>query len=269
MSGKFPILLYHRVGPRDGSYMDAYTVSPEAFLAQMEQIHREGWRPTSIAAAFGGGARNPPRRSLAITFDDGYASNREYAWPILERLGFPSDTFVVTERLAQSNLWDGPEEGVWPILSREQLADANSKLMRFHSHSATHPELTSIADDSEAVERELKRSLAGPSASLSNWGDGFAYPYGVWSWRVVEQVRAAGYRWACTCLEGLNSPRTDPFLLRRVEIHERDIGARLSLKLLTGRSLQKWPPQLPAEIRLAKAWLTKQFVKHGVAVGSS
>jgi len=269
MSYKFPILLYHRVGPLDGSPMDAYTVSPEAFLAQKEQIDREGWRPVPIATALDDSRRIAPPRTLAITFDDGYASNREYAWQVLERLGFSSDSFVVTERLAQSNVWDGPLNGTWPILSREDLAGADDRLMMFHSHSATHPELTAILDDVTALERELAESRIALANSLANWGSGFAYPYGVWNRRVVDEVRSAGYRWACTCLEGLNSPRTNPFLLRRVEVTESDIGWRLRIKLLTGRSLSKWPPNRPPEIRLAKAWLAKQLAKHGIATDRS
>ena len=269
MSHKFPILLYHRIGPRNGSYMDAYTVSPDAFLAQMEQIHREDWQPISITAALKGGTQNKSRRQVAITFDDGYASNREYAWPILEKFGFPSDSFVVTERLAQSNVWDGPENGTWPLLSSENLVSANSQLMMFHSHSATHPQLTAILNDRRAIERELDRSRNSPTTALLNWGNGFAYPFGVWNWQVIDKVRAAGYRWACTCMEGLNSSGTNPYLLRRVEVDECDIGWRLRLKLLTGRSLLKWPPDRPPEIRLAKAWLAKEFAKHGSDIGRS
>jgi peptidoglycan/xylan/chitin deacetylase (PgdA/CDA1 family) len=269
MNRKFPILLYHRVGPLDGSYMDAYTVSPEAFLAQMKQIERDGWHPVSISDALAGDRETLPRWPLAITFDDGFASNREYAWPILERFGFPSETFVVIERLAQSNLWDGPENATWPLLSPEEMAAADSGLMTFHSHTATHPELNAIVDDSKTIARELDRNAKSVPASLANWGDGFAYPFGQWNWRVLDAVRDAGYRWACTCLEGRNSPRANPYLLRRVVVEERDIGARLTLKLLTGRSLLKWPPDFPPEVRLAKAWLSKELAKHGIAIGRS
>ena len=35
MSHKFPILLYHRIGPRNGSYMDAYPFDPTLFYDDM------------------------------------------------------------------------------------------------------------------------------------------------------------------------------------------------------------------------------------------
>ncbi len=263
---KFPILLYHRVGPRDGSFMDAWTVSPEAFETQMEQLERGGWQPVSLERAMSDDA-DLPRRAVSITFDDGFASNRDFAWPVLRRMGFPSDTFVVTERLAQLNTWDGPENATWPLLSRENLTENEGGLMAFHSHSATHPELTMIADDGAGVKRELARD--GKDRCGLHLGDGFAYPFGNWNWQIVDEVRAAGYRWACTCLEGLNSRKTDPFLLRRVEIEEADIGTRLTLKLLTGRNLLRWPPPFPPEIHLAKALISKELAKHGIGRGTS
>jgi len=267
MSRKFPILLYHRVGPRDGSYMDAYTVSPEAFRAQMEQLHRERWHPISIASALAGG--DLPRRAVAITFDDGFASNREHAWPVLERFGFPADTFIVTGRLAQSNLWDRAEDAIWPLLSEEELASADNELMTFHSHTATHTQLTSIINDERALRKELDRSANDLSDTIPNWGSGFAYPFGTWNWRIRDKIQSFGYSWACSCLEGLNSARTNPFLLRRVSIDEADVGIRLRLKLITGRTLLKWPPERPAEISLAKAWLSKELAKHAIGIGRS
>jgi peptidoglycan/xylan/chitin deacetylase (PgdA/CDA1 family) len=46
----------------------------------------------------------------------------------------------------------------------------------------------------------------------------FAYPYGLVDARVREAVQCAGYRAAVTLDYGLNSPSTDPWMLRRVNV---------------------------------------------------
>jgi peptidoglycan/xylan/chitin deacetylase (PgdA/CDA1 family) len=256
MTRRIPILLYHRVGERDGSFMDEYTVSPWTFAEQMDAIRRYGWRPITLENALGAGVRNTPKRSLLLTFDDGFVSNREYAWPVLERHGFPSATFVVTGCLGLYNNWDGPARASYPLLSAKDLIAADPKLMRFHSHSATHPDLTFLRHDLKAVRRELEESRRC-LAELRTAGDFFAYPRGSWNWEVMEHVRNSGYAGACTTMEGLNSARTNPFLLRRIKIVEGDVGLRFWLKVRLGRDILRWPPKRPPEVSILGAWLRR------------
>ena len=231
MIRRIPILLYHRVGEPDGSFMDKYTVTPESFGLQMEWIHRHHWTPTTLENVLREKINNIPDHSLVITFDDGFESNRIYAWPILHNYRFPSTTFLVANRLGSRNLWDGPGRDMYSIISQEDLSGADPNLMQFHSHSLTHPKLSLLGRDAQRKEiEESRNSILSYGAS----GSFFAYPFGDWNRQVMERVREAGYSGACTCIEGLNSEGTDPFLLRRVEIKDDDLEWRLWLKLKTG-----------------------------------
>jgi peptidoglycan/xylan/chitin deacetylase (PgdA/CDA1 family) len=220
----------------------------------MESIHVHGWRPIALEEVRSGGLTKNPERSLILTFDDGFASNREHAWPVLQRLGFPSATFVVTSCLGSYNKWDKPETGYHPLLSANDLAAADPELMRFHSHSETHPDLTFLQTP-EAVQRELDGSRRALAQFLGAFGQFFAYPRGSWNWEIMKQVRRSGYLGACTSMEGLNSNRTNPFLLRRIEILEHDVGWRFWLKIRLGREIVRWPPNRPPEITVLAARL--------------
>jgi peptidoglycan/xylan/chitin deacetylase (PgdA/CDA1 family) len=251
-------LLYHRVGIRDGSYLDAYTVSPATFERQMRWLDRNGWHATTLESLVDPMTKGHVPRRFVLTFDDGFASNREHAWPILDDLGFPSETFLVTDHVGDFNRWDGPTNGTYPLLDRLDIAAANTALMSFHAHSASHAALTSLTRDRDAMRRELRESRSR-LADLGCTGKFFAYPFGSWNWRVMEEVRAAGYLGACTCMEGLNSRWTNPFLLRRIEVREADVGARFQLKLTSGRDLLQFPPSTPPEISLLAAWLRRYW----------
>jgi peptidoglycan/xylan/chitin deacetylase (PgdA/CDA1 family) len=232
--------------------MDKYTVSPDSFAHQMGAIREWGWQPVRIETVMRDAIPRAPRRSLVISFDDGFASNRQHAWPILERYRFPSMTFVVTGRMGGYNDWDGPQRAMYPLLSKSDIADADPELMTFHSHSATHPDLTFL--DPERLEKELHDPRSAMS-HLATAGPFFAYPHGSWNWVVLQRVRKAGYVGACTSMDGLNSRRTNPFLLRRVEIRDSDLGWRFRAKLHLGRDITRWPPVRPPEVSILGRWL--------------
>jgi peptidoglycan/xylan/chitin deacetylase (PgdA/CDA1 family) len=247
-----PILLYHRVGPRDGSSMDRYTVSPQSFAAQMTWLAERRWRPVPVRELVGRRIAACPPRALAITFDDGFASNREHAWPVLQSLGFPASTFVVTGRMGSFNDWDPPDRAHFPLLSADDLARADPTLMTFYSHSATHADLTFLTDDANRLGHELeesRRALPPHRGDLAI----FAYPRGSWTWDLKLAVERAGYDASCSCMEGLNSASLDPYLLRRVAILEEDVGWRLELKLRTGRDLRRMKRPPFVEVALARA----------------
>ena len=171
--------------------MDWYTVSPEMFAAQMHSIARHGWRPVTLGNALRGNLASCPERALVLTFDDGFASNREHAWPILERYGFPSATFIVTERLGGVNSWDGSDKATYRLLSLDDLQAADPRLMTFCSHSGTHPQLTCLTD-SDSRRRELEDSRHTLALLPINTTEVFAYPFGTWTWEVMQHVRNAG-----------------------------------------------------------------------------
>ena len=141
--GLFKVLLYHRIGERDGSdeVLDPYGLSatPEEFAAHMRFIARRH-RPISAAelvAALGGEAELAPGAVL-VTFDDGYRSFMDHAWPIARKWGVPLTLFVVTGHVGYTGggfWWDevyravattpagyvtAPELGALPLVTAAQ-----------------------------------------------------------------------------------------------------------------------------------------------------
>jgi peptidoglycan/xylan/chitin deacetylase (PgdA/CDA1 family)/SAM-dependent methyltransferase len=105
------VLSYHQVGRRSPDPLNV-SVAEELFSAQMEELRRS-WNPLSLDALVEGLAQgNLPRRSVAVTFDDGYAKVLSIALPILERFQIPATVFVSTGYL------DGKTEFWWDDLQR-------------------------------------------------------------------------------------------------------------------------------------------------------
>lgn len=95
------ILAYHRVGER---HRDPFllNVSPRHFAEHLEVLRRE-CRPLPLRRLAGG---TPPRRSVVVTLDDGYADNLREAKPLLDRADVPATVFVVSGAV-------GRKRGFW------------------------------------------------------------------------------------------------------------------------------------------------------------
>jgi len=90
----FQILCYHRVNDEQDPFFPGIPVA--TFTAQMEMLRRHFHvlPLDELVDRFIEG--DVPRRSIAVTFDDGYRDNYENAFPVLKRLGLPATIFLTT-----------------------------------------------------------------------------------------------------------------------------------------------------------------------------
>ena len=95
------ILLYHRVAELS-SDPQLLSVTPQHFAEHLE-ILRKYYRPIPLRET-----DKQLRRSVMVTFDDGYADNLWNAKPLLERYDVPATVFVTTGYVGrdQEFWWD-------------------------------------------------------------------------------------------------------------------------------------------------------------------
>ncbi len=210
------ILTYHRVDWVSG---DRLVVSPEAFRIQMEWLSAQGIRVVDLSTLVASLSSPPPDSpQVAITFDDGYLDNFEYAWPILRGLKFPAAVFVPAGWVGQAR-----------FMSWDQLHQMAQDGITIGSHSLTHPKLSRIplaqareevVRSKEILEQQLKRRV-----------DWFCYPSGDFSDPIVQFLREAGYQGAVTVLPGANGRQTPHLALRRTEVSGEDTLESFKRKL--------------------------------------
>ncbi len=108
VAGSALVLTYHRVieVPHDP---ESLTISPAAFERQIETLSTH-FNVLTASDLCGHLERRKriPRRSVAITFDDGYFDLLAHARPVLERYGTPATAFVSTAEIgtARERWWD-------------------------------------------------------------------------------------------------------------------------------------------------------------------
>lgn len=226
-----PVLAYHKVVATPAlarALTCAVTVAE--FARHMTWLNDLGFRPLTLETYVQHVLAHKayPRRSVLITFDDGYRSVFTCAYPILRRWGFPATVFLITDHIGQPGVFPADQKyaGLPPSvqdelvpLTWEQVREM-SDLITPASHTVSHPHLARLARPD--MDTELTKSRAVIAALPAGSPDVFAYPHGIrhhgdYSDETRAALIAAGYRVAFNSEIGRNSPHTDPYAQRRIE----------------------------------------------------
>ena len=139
---RVPILMYHRVAEDEAAAArDFFSISRQRFAAQLRCLRRLGYRavPLDEVLDWLGGTGARPRRSVAITFDDGYADTYHVAAPLLERYGYRATVFLVAGRVGQASDWDPQPQGNGsPLMGWPEARDLARRGFALGSHTLTH-----------------------------------------------------------------------------------------------------------------------------------
>ncbi len=213
------ILTYHHVAESPDNHPHrGLFVSPASFAWQMDFLRRSGFTITTLDHIRTGllGKTALPRRTVAITFDDGYEDNFTYAYPILKRYGFPATVFMVSgEVRSEADSAQNPNSCT-RHLSLNQLRLMAASGITIGSHSVTHRRLASIPIN------EAQKEIAGSKEELETllncrvqW---FSYPCGNFNKEVVEAVRDAGYIGAVSAIRDNRICASQLFYLPRIMV---------------------------------------------------
>ena len=226
------IFLYHAFGgPRERA--SRYIVPSGRLRRQTALLRLLGYRvaPLDEIVDEWRAFRFAPRRTIAITIDDGYADNYSVAMPLFSRYGFAPTVFVVSGETSNSWDRDTPLRGR-PLMSEHEIRALAAEGAAIGAHTRTHTDLRQI-DGSERRE-EIEGSKADLEQRLDLPVTIFAYPFGAIDDDVAAAAEAADFEAACMAAPGTNGPRTPRMWLRRIEIRGTYSLPRFALTLLIG-----------------------------------
>jgi peptidoglycan/xylan/chitin deacetylase (PgdA/CDA1 family) len=210
------VLMYHNIAmpPKTGRLRSLY-VTPRMFRFQMWYLQAAGFKVVPLGEILSSmKGNNQGSRLVALTFDDGYRDFYQNAYPVLEKYGYPSTVFLVSDLIGQENLWDSDRLKICKrLLSWDEIAEMKSSNVSFGSHTKTHPFLSRLS--SQVVKEELFTSRAELEKRIGLPIEFFCYPYGDYDERTLSLVREAGYLGAVTISRGLVHRGDDPFRIRR------------------------------------------------------
>lgn len=228
-------LMYHellvpgRSPVQAGAGPRPYLLPLATFREQVRVVRALGLRGASVTEtlAFTG------QPTVALTFDDGYASDWVAAAEVLYEIGFGA-TFYVTTSLI----------GTPGYVSRADVRALCRSGFEIGCHTATHPMLTQIPLSKLAPE------IAGAKAWLADLLGRpvrhFACPGGRYDQHVIDAVKDAGYETCANSLRHGNGPSTSRWELGRVTV-TADMGLAEFAAICQGRAM--WRRELADRVR--------------------
>ena len=190
---KIPVLMYHEISHE---IRENETISPPLFAAQMEWLYGAGYRAVSFEEIDSLTAEGM-RRAVIITFDDGYASFMDNAFPLLTEYGLKSTINILGGHTG------GFISGNDPRLSWDEcrfLAASGMVEIGCHTYDlhAWHGNL-SHADAIAAFNKRLPQDLSAfqevYASEMGRPARILAWPYGRYDSNSIMIAKRAGFHY--------------------------------------------------------------------------
>jgi biofilm PGA synthesis lipoprotein PgaB len=183
------ILQYHHVHT---ATPPVTSISPADLRVHLQYLKDEGFAVLpleQVVEALRSGA-GLPDRSAVISFDDGYLSVYEAAYPLLQEFGYPFTIFVTAGLVASNSKL---------YASWDQLREMGEAGATLANHTVSHAylvERTPGLDDAQWLEGVTHEIVDAEAKILAETGQShrlLAYPYGEYDPALQDLVRQLGY----------------------------------------------------------------------------
>lgn len=214
-----PVLLYHHLydGDLDKSPYkgNGAVVSVDSFREQMKYLKDNGFYTATLEdlERFLAKEIDLPAKTVVITFDDGYYSNIEYAYPILKEYGQKATIFVVGKGVENATS-ETNMSSTLRSLGYEDIKNT-SDVFEFHSHTYdlhkqinNMPALTVLSKEEILVDLNRIKEQLGTKY--------LAYPFGGYNENTIEVLKELNYKLAFTVKEGYASPNSEKYEIPRI-----------------------------------------------------
>lgn len=212
---QLPTLMYHHIQTKESATPKkqlGLTVFTDVFTSQMQYLKSKGYNTLSLSDLinFFDAGITPPKHSVLLTFDDGYADFYTDAYPVLSGLGFKATMFVPT------GLVGNPDYMTW-----DQITSMNNNIL-FANHTWSH---ANVGISTEKMKYEISTADTQLSAHGLNNPKTFAYPYGLDSHQAEIYLNSLGYKVAFSTTPGNILCKKQRFDLPRIRIGNSSLSS--------------------------------------------
>jgi len=208
-----PVLAYYSFSKNKPSKI---SITQGDFKAQMKYLKENNYHVITLDQLldFLDYKEQIPEKSVVITFDDGWSSVYDFAFPILKKYGFPATIFIYTDFI-----------GGGKAMSWKQIKELSEAGFDIQCQTKTHRNLTvpkkneSFKEYFKSLEMEISYPKKLFKKKLNKECECLAYPYGITNNLVIAMLKKHGYRAAFTVEQESNPFFIDNYRINRSAIY--------------------------------------------------
>lgn len=207
---KIPVLMYHSV---QETKVSEITISKKCFVKQLKYLKANGFKTLTLDELYDhlNSGKKIPKKSVVLTFDDGYKDNYTKVYPLLKQYGFKATVFVQTDKTDKDDYF----------LTSSQIKELSENGVEIGSHTVTHKDLSTLSNEDQ--EKELSDSKIILEKIIGKPVNYIAYPYGSCNDESKKIAKNLGYKGAIGILDEYTNEDTDIFeISRRAVIEDMD-----------------------------------------------
>ncbi len=210
------LLMYHSIAVEPPTGMNT---PPEKFEQQLAWLTKQGYRFYTVSELL----TVANSKAIAITFDDGFANNYHYAFPLLQKYQ------------AKATIYLAPEIADIDKLTPAHITEMQaSGLIEFGAHSVSHINLAQTP--TVQAQQEISDSKAQVAALTGVSCHSFAYPFGRFSDETMQLVKLAGFSSAVTTKKKIIANLQQQALtIPRISTHGAMDGLQFRVAVSRGR----------------------------------
>ncbi len=217
-----PVLMYHHIAEESGG--DGTTIGRAEFEEQLKALAGAGYEAVSVSdlLAYVENGAELPEKPVLITFDDGYASNREIGLPLLAEYGMKAVVFPIGISVGKDTYRDTGDPMTPHFTAEEAREMEGSGIFEIGSHGWDIHEVEgrdpapirrgilpregeSEADYIAYLRRDCEKMNEELGAVLGHRFEIFSYPYGLTCPLADVILASEGIRVSFTTAEGGNT----------------------------------------------------------------
>lgn len=257
-----PVLMYHHVAPKEREL----NVYPEVFEDQLRTLSVRGWKTLSgdEFLYFLRHQNEQPMKCCLLTFDDGFADNYVYAYPLLKKFRMRAMIFVATDFIEDRDVQRDPFVPLAHKAARElastgrraevmctwnELKEMEAEgVFDIQSHGMSHRTPNYFREKNYfGLREDLKGGKTALEKKLSKKILHFAWPKGSFDEEGIRIAKEIGYEALYTTERGSNTinnlnainrlpvkNRKGVWLAGKLPIYSSVLLSRMYLTLRTG-----------------------------------